>query len=207
MTDARELAKYAGFTEKEIQQLCQQYRMDVEEVCKWYDGYRLVQTLPVQNDGKRTEPIEVYSPRSVVQSMLSGEFKDYWNQTETFEALRSYIDMNFDGLRDAVLELMAGGDRKIDIRTFNNDMTTFHSYEDILTLLIHLGYLGYDTETKSVFIPNKELMDEFVSATAASQWSEIIRSVKRSDDLLQATWQQDAKAVAQHMCRIEEWNK
>ena len=80
MTDVRELAKYAGFTEKEIQRLCQQYRMDVEEVRKWYDGYRLVQTLPVQNEGKRTEPIEVYSPRSVVQSMLSGELKDYWNQ-------------------------------------------------------------------------------------------------------------------------------
>ena len=92
---------------------------------------------------------------------------------------------------------MAGGLRKIDIRTLNNDMTTFHSYEDILTLLIHLGYLGYDTEKKAVFIPNKELMDEFVSATAASKWSEILRSVKRSDDLLQATWQQDAEAVAQ----------
>ena len=192
MTNARELSQYAGFTTAEVRQLCQRYGRDFAEMREWYNGYRLKQT-----DGHTVRDCAIYNPRSVVMAARTGICDDYWNQTETFNALQLYIDMNYDGLRDAVLELMAGGTRKIDIRTFNNDMTTFHSYEDILTLLIHLGYLGYDFDTKSVFIPNKELMDEFVSATAASKWSEILRSVKRSDDLLQETWQQDAEAVAQ----------
>ena len=192
MTNGRELAWYAGFTTVEVQRLCQRYGRDFAQMREWYNGYRLKQT-----DGHTVQDCAIYNPRSVVMAARTGICDDYWNQTETFNALQLYIDMNFDGLRDAVLELMAGGTRKIDIRTFNNDMTTFHSYEDILTLLIHLGYLGYDFDTKSVFIPNKELMDEFVSATAASKWSEIIKSVKRSDDLLQATWAQDEEAVAQ----------
>ena len=196
MTDAGPIASYTGFTEDEVQKLCQEYQMSFPEIKAWYDGYCLRQTLPAGKSECRTMPIDIYSPRSVVQSMLLGELSDYWNQTETFNALQIYIDMNFEGLKDTILELMAGGSRKIDIRTFSNDMATFHSYEDILTLLIHLGYLGYDSEHKSVFIPNKELMDEFAAATAASKWSEIIKSVKCSDELLQATWQREAETVA-----------
>ena len=192
MTNAKELSRYVGFTMAETQGLCQYYERNFDEMREWYNGYRLKET-----DGGTVQNCSIYNPRSVVMAVRTGICDDYWNQTETFNALQLYIDMNFDGLRDAVLELMAGGMWKIDIRTFNNDMTTFHSMDDVLTLLIHLGYLGYDFDTKSVFIPNKELMDEFVSATAASKWSEIIKSVKRSDNLLQATWQQDAECVAE----------
>ena len=185
MTDPGPLASYVGFTELEIKQLCGKYAMDFEETKAWYDGYSF--------DGEKS----VYSPRSVVQSMLFHKFNNYWTQTETFEALKAYIDMNFDGLRDAILSLMAGGRQKIDIRSFSNDMTTFHNYEDVLTLLIHLGYLGYDFDQKEVFVPNKEILDEFVTAATRSEWMEIIRSVKKSDALLQATLDRDAVAVAQ----------
>ena len=106
--------------------------------------------------------------------MESGILDTYWTETETFEALKIYIDMNFSGLRDTVVKLMAGGRQKIDTRSFVNDMTTFHSADDVLTLLVHLGYLGYDFDTKEVFIPNREIMGEYVTATRVSQWSEII---------------------------------
>lgn len=36
------------------------------------------------------------------------KIENYWNQTETFEALQFYIDMNFDGLKDDVLSMIAG---------------------------------------------------------------------------------------------------
>lgn len=185
MTNAVPLDSYMGFTTDEVKALSEQYQVSFDEVKSWYDGYFL------KNIG------DIYSPRSVVQVMKTGIFDDYWNQTETFDALKVYIDMNYDGLRDAVLALMAGGRIKIDIRTFSNDMTTFSGYQDVLTLLIHLGYLGYDFDEKEVFIPNREVLMEFVSATRASKWDEIMHSVVLSEDLLRAAWKQDADKVAQ----------
>lgn len=168
-----------------MKDLCTRYNMDFIQTKEWYDGYRL------EGCG------EVYSPLSVVQSMLMGKFNNYWNQTETFEALRVYIDMNYDGLRDAILTVMAGGRVEIDSRSFVNDMVTFHSADDVLTLLVHLGYLGYDEPNKEIFVPNKEIMDEFVTATTRSEWSEVMRSIKKSKALLKATLEGDETAVAQ----------
>ncbi|MBR6267850.1 MAG: AAA family ATPase, partial [Selenomonadaceae bacterium] len=96
MTDAGPLAEYTGFTEAEVRKLCKSYQMDFEECKAWYDGYHF------------NEAGSIYSPCSVVQSMLSHKYSTYWNQTETFEALKVYIDMNYDGLREAVIALMAG---------------------------------------------------------------------------------------------------
>ena len=110
--------------------------------------------------------------------------------------MRVYIDMNFDGLRDAVITLMAGNRLHIDVRSFTNDMVTFNTYEDIFSLLVHLGYLAYDVEKQEVFIPNKEVMQEFVTATSVSRWHEIVNSVKKSRQLLQATFDRDEEAVA-----------
>lgn len=184
MMDAGALAEYVGFTEQEVKDLCACYHMDFEETKGWYDGYELV------------EVGSVYSPRSVVQSMLSQKFNNYWNQTETFEALKIYIEMNFDGLKDAVIAMMSGGRIRIDTRSFVNDMSTFSNRDDVLTLLIHLGYLGYDFTKKEVFIPNKEIMDEFFTATRTAGWEEVLQAVQQSDQLLDAVYRGDEKTVA-----------
>lgn len=184
MTNPKQLAEFVGFTESEVRNLCSRYNMDYEETKRWYDGYQF----------ERTE--HIYSPRSVISAMLSQCFDSYWNQTETFEALRDYIVMNYEGLKDAVIELMAGGRKIIDTGSFSNDMTTFSAADDILTLLIHLGYLGYDFRTKEVFIPNSEIAAEFLTAVKSAGWNEVVCAVKSSFDLLQNTWQLDEKAVA-----------
>lgn len=145
MLDPGPLAAYVGFTEEEVQKLCERYQMDMTEVKSWYDGYSFEQ-----------EP-SVYSPRSVVNCMRFRKIGNYWNQTETFEALQMYIDMNFDGLRDDVLSMLAGEHVPINTGSFTNDMTTFRTEDDVLTLLIHLGYLGYDAENRCIFIPNNEV--------------------------------------------------
>ncbi|MFP3154389.1 ATP-binding protein [Lachnospiraceae bacterium ZAX-1] len=184
MTDPRQLAEYVGFTENEVMKLCEKYQRDFDEAKRWYDGYQFV------------DAPSVYSPRSVVTAMLSGNFNDYWNQTETFEALKIYIEMNFDGLKDTVVALLAGERKKINIGKFSNDMATFINYNDVLALLIHLGYLGYDFETSEVFIPNKEITDEYVNAIEGAGWTEVIDAITVSDELLQATWNQEENIVA-----------
>ena len=122
-------------------------------------------------------------------TVLTGICDSYWNRTETFEALRFYIDMNFEGLKDDVLSMLAGERIPVNTGTFSNDMTTFYSEDDVLTLLIHLGYLGYDFSYKEVFIPNSEVRGEYINAVAASQWGEVSKALKNSSDTLQAIWQ------------------
>ena len=129
--------------------------------------------------------------------MRFGKIGNYWNQTETFEALRIYIDMNFEGLKDDVISMIAGKSVPVNIGSFANDMATFHTEDDVLTLLIHLGYVSYDYDSKTVKIPNEEVRAEYVNSVAASEWGEVSKSLKNSADTLEAIWQKRPKQVAE----------
>ena len=185
MIDPGPLASYVGFTEDEVQSLCERYQIDPEEVKRWYDGYSF-------ESGR-----SVYSPRSVVNCMRFGRMGNYWNQTETFEALQVYIDMNFDGLKEDVLSMIAGERVPVNTGSFINDMTTLRTEDDVLTLLIHLGYLGYDGDNKCVFIPNGEVRSEYVNAVSVSDWGEVSKALKNSAETLHAIWQKRPEQVAE----------
>ncbi|MCL2323143.1 MAG: ATP-binding protein [Oscillospiraceae bacterium] len=190
MTNPKEMTEFVGFTQDEVIALCEKHKMDYEEMAEWYDGY----SFPNMKN--------IYNPKSVIEAILSKQFDNYWSQTETYEALKIYIKTDYDGLKDAIIKLLAGERKQIDISSFTNDMVTFESYNDILTLLIHLGYLGYDFETKEVFIPNKEISDEFVTAVKNVGWDEITSSLKSSYSLLKATWNMDSVAVAEAIEKV-----
>ena len=185
MIDPGPLSEYVGFTEEEVEKLCGQYKMDIEEVKSWYDGYSF--------EGAKS----VYSPRSVVSCMRFRKMGNYWNQTETFETLQIYIDMNFDGLREDVLSMIAGDRIPVDTGSFTNDMVTLRTEDDVFTLLIHLGYLGYDERDRCVFIPNGEVRSEYVNAVSVSEWGEVSKALKNSADTLNAIWQGRPKQVAE----------
>ena len=136
---------------------------------------------------------------AVTELMENREFKSYWAGTETYEALKIYIDRNFDGLREAIIEMLNGIRCKVHTRKFQNDMTTLQTKDDIFTLLVHLGYLTLDKQTEEVFIPNREIAQEFLYAADSSNWSGLIQALKRSDSLLESTWKLDSEAVAQGM--------
>ncbi len=156
-----------GFTEDEVKDLCKTYRMDFEKVNYWYDGYLL-------ND------MHIYNPMAVTECMESGDFQSYWTGTETYEALKIYMDMNYDGLKEAVIAMLGNARCKVNTRKFQNDMTTFQSKDDILTLLVHLGYLTCDRTTEEVFIPNQEIAQEFLNAADNPRWDGLLGAVKRS---------------------------
>lgn len=193
MTNPRSLSEYVGFTEKEVVQLCKDYNMDFEEIKRWYDGYSFGQ-------------MHIYNPNSVVKSMLDGECSNYWTSTETYESLKNYISMNFDGLKDAIIQMIAGGRCKIDTNTFENDMVSFQSRDDVLTVLVHLGYFAYNKKTQEVTIPNEEVRAAFIRAIKKSNWNYVIEAITASDGLLQATWRGDAEMVAQGIDQVHEAN-
>lgn len=173
MTDPGNMAEYFGFTEKEVENLCIEYGMNIEETKAWYNGYGLY------SHNKQEDILySICNPKSVVEAMLRHRFGNYWNQTETYEALKIYIQMNMDGLKDAIIEMLAGNSVRINIGTFHNDMTTFATRDDILTLLVHLGYLTYDVEKESVRIPNKEVAQEYINAISTMDWKEAISQIK-----------------------------
>jgi hypothetical protein len=189
MTDQSFFEEYTGFTDKEVQGLCERFSMDYAETGSWYDGYQL------------TEFKHVYNPKSVVEAMLRRRFSNYWTSTETYDALKVYMDMDFDGLRSDIVRMLGGVRVKVNTRSFQNDMCTFKTKDDVLTLLIHLGYLGYDSEEKEAFIPNREIIEEFENAMSIGGWTEVMNVLKASQRLLEDTLSGYAGRVAEGLDR------
>ncbi|RKI40813.1 AAA family ATPase [bacterium D16-51] len=188
------LEEYVGFTEKEVMALYEEYGLEYGKAKYWYDGY-------VFGDG-----IHVFNPKSVVDSIRRNRFASYWTRTETYESLKGYINIDFSGLRETVVCMIAGGRCKVNPDKFQNDITTFHDRDDILTLLIHLGYLAYDFEAKEAYIPNEEVKGEFRNAVEGSRWDIVGKLIEESEKLLQATWRLDCEAVAEGLDRVHMEN-
>ncbi|MDE7433056.1 MAG: ATP-binding protein [Lachnospiraceae bacterium] len=185
MTNQKMLERYTGFTEDEVKALCEKFDMDFAETSSWYDGYMF----------KKYQ--HIYNPRSVVEAMRCQDFSNYWTSTETYEALKIYMDMDFDGLRSDIVQLLGGGRIRVNTRSFQNDMRNFRTKDDILTLLIHLGYLGYDSGTKEAFIPNKEIIEEYENAMSVGGWSEVMHVLQASEKFLEDTLRGNSENVAE----------
>ena len=186
------LVNYIGFTEQEVKALCRRYDMDFEGMKYWYDGYSF----------RRLE--SVYSPNSVMEAIKRDEFGSYWTRTETYESLRIYIDLDEDGLKEAVIQMLAGEQVRVDVGTFQNDMTNIRKKDDVLTLLVHLGYLAYDSRQEKVYIPNEEVKKEFLRAVSTSRHKEMVKLIQDSERLLEQTLNMDENAVSS---TIEEIHK
>ena len=189
MTDARIFSKYIGFTEEEVRMLCEKYHRDFSKTKHWYDGYLL-------------EQYQVYNPKAVVELMIWNKFQSYWSDTGTYEAIVPLINMDFDGLKTAIIEMLSGNSVEIDPTTFQNDMVNFTCRDDILTCLIHLGYLGYDQDTHSAFVPNEEIRQELAKAVKRKKWNEFLTFQQESSELLDATLDMDADTVARSIEKI-----
>ena len=202
-----QFASYTGFTEDEVKELCDKYNVHYEDISSWYDGYVVNTDIPIEMRDKyrageyEDKTISIYSPLSVVEAVSTGVIQNYWNKTESYEALAEYIRMDYGGLKEAVTLLMDGDRVGVDLATYQNDMTSFHGRDDVLAMLVHLGYLGYDTDTKEVYIPNREILDEFKTSTKSEEWVDTFKSFKKSQELLKATWECDADKVAE----LLEW--
>lgn len=189
MTDQDVFEEYTGFTEAEVRELCARYQMDFVLTGSWYDGYLL------------TRFRHIYNPKSVVEAMRRHRLSSYWTATETYDALKAYIDMDFDGLRADIVQMLGGAHVRVNTLSFQNDMRSFKTKDDVLTLLIHLGYLAYDSQTEEAFIPNKEIVREFENAMSVGGWAEVMRVLRESEKLLEDTLSCDGKSVAKALDR------
>ncbi len=191
MTESDELAPYFGFTEDEVRRLCEKYDMPFESVKLWYNGYVF-------------DNYHMYNPNSVCSAMTKRKLRSYWKNTSAFDTINTFITLNFDGLKEAVVAMLNDQKISVNVSNFKNDLSLIYSKDDALTALIHLGYLGYDAERRQAFIPNYEVKTAFQSALETGVWKDIADTLSRCDDLMWATIDKDAEKVAEIIEKAHE---
>ncbi len=203
-------APYMGFTEEETEALAVRHHMSMGELRRWYDGYELPYVDKTRNT--RTS-VRCFAPFSVMSACENGSVGRYWTSSEAFGALRLYIDTDFDGLQQAIVQALGGASVPVRVAKFDNDPHDVGSVDEMLTLLCHLGYLAYDEDTSTACVPNKEVRAELREALEESRHTEVARIVRKSDELLEATWDLDERAVARaiadahdHGCAMRFYN-
>ena len=148
MVKAKDFAPYIGFTEEETRSLCEKYQVDFQKVKEWYNGYNLNGTA-------------MYNPLSVVEAVANHDFDQHWTETGTYSDIRELININMDGVLDSILLMLSGEKIPLNIHGCKNDMHTFANKDQVITTLVHLGYVAYDSQTKEAYIPNKEVQKVF----------------------------------------------
>ena len=184
MLEPMDMAHFFGFTKKEVQTLAEKHRLDFNELEKWYDGYQI------------GDELSIFNPNSVMMALQSHRCRSFWASTGAYDAVARYIQMNYEGLKDNIIQMLAGGRCKVNPTKFQNDMSIIRSKDDVLTVLIHLGYLSYSWQKSECYIPNKEVAGEMVNAIEDNNWTEVMKALNASEDLLQATLDGDEEAVA-----------
>ena len=194
MVEPRRMSQFLGFTKNEVKSLAEKHQMDFEELLKWYDGYQI------------GDELSMFNPNSVMQAIDTGRCRSYWATTGAIDAVTNYINMNYEGLKDDIIYMLAGGRCKVNPTKFQNDMSVIRSKDDVLTVLIHLGYLGYDWREDECYIPNKEVGGEMANAVETNNWTPVVNALQQSKQLLADTLAGDAEAVARAIEAVHDEN-
>ena len=184
MIDPAFLASCYGFTNEEVQTLAERHGASMESLKLWYDGYKI---------GSETS---IYNPYSVMKALQRRSCRSYWTTTGAYDSVITYIQMNFEGLKDDIIRMLAGERVYVDTTEFLNDMHIVRSKNDVLTVLIHLGYLAYDEDAQECYMPNKEVADEMNNAIEATSWEPLARTIQNSKALLESTIADNEDAVS-----------
>ena len=180
MVESGVLDSYFGFTANEVRQLCDKYGLDYDECCRWYDGYHF------RIAG------EMFNPKSLVQAISRKRCGNYWSQSGSYDAVRDYIMLNFDGVKDAVIRMMGGEKVDVDVASFHNSMDSFHTKNDVFTYLLHIGY-----------IPNEEVRQQWVHALQITDdYKEVIKLLESSKALMNSLLAKDEAALAEALDKV-----
>ena len=175
MVEPRKMAPYFGFTKDEVRMLAEKYHADFDDLEKWYDGYQI------------GDEHSVFNPNSVIQALDTGRCRSFWASTGAYDPVAQYIQMNYEGLKDDIIKMLAGGRCKVNPTKFQNDMSVVRSKDDVFTVLIHLGYLSFDWRSSECYIPNREVAGEMINAVEDNHWGTVVKAIRDSDELLKAT--------------------
>lgn len=201
-------ARYTGFLEEDVRKICDKYHADFRKMKRWYDGYTV------------GEVQSVYNPYSVICAAKKKKYTSYWRQTSAADNLLTYIEMDEEGLQGDIAQLIAGETIEINTSSFKNDVTGFKLKDDVLTLLVHLGYLAYEQKVEIlgegddedeiirefVHIPNDEIRLEFSNILKMTKHEVLVDLLSNSKKLLQDTISGNEEAVAKAIDEVRQMN-
>ena len=189
MLSSGDLAPYFGFTEEEVADIVKSpdCKVSHQNLKEWYEGYKI-------------KGIDIYNPNSVCKAVSRNECISYWSKTSSNEEIVRLINMDFDGIKEDIINLIEGDEVTFSCANFQNDMVTLKDKNDVFSLLVCLGYLGC-AETKNQFrkvayVPNAEIKAVLLDIVREQNWYERIETIKRSENLLKAIKELDGTTVA-----------
>ena len=187
MIEPNEMAPYFGFTTDEVSKLCEEFGLDIAECKKWYDGYKFANF-----------DSDIYNPQAVVSAVRNKHCGSYWSQTGSYQPISLQINRDVDGIREAIILMLADREVPVDVKGYLNSLDTIKTREHILTYLIHLGYLAYNSKEKRCRIPNNEIKDRWSTIISdASNYTKVKDVIAKSDQLLEDTISLKSDKVAE----------
>ncbi len=175
----KNMAPYFGFTSSEVKQLCEQYGLSYDECCRWYDGYKLYIDK---------EYTDVFNPQAVAEAIRDGECNSYWPETASYLPVSEQIDRNANGIQEAIVQMITKESVPVDVSGFLNSLDKIETRDEILTYLIHLGYLSYDAQNRTCTIPNLEIQKRWkLIVSRARNYAKVNEVLALSDQLLKDT--------------------
>ena len=185
-------SQYYGFTENEVKTLCEKYKLDFETTKFWYDGYKV-------------GVYDLYNPNSIIELAKHGVYKSYWSATAAYDLVKEAINLNFEGLKDDIIKLCSGTSIRIyDIESFNTAEKNFPNKDSIYVYLVHLGYLGYNDEESTIYVPNEETRRELLHSVRDNHWPQYEGALKLSEQVVLATENKDTETVANLLAKVHE---
>ena len=187
-----DFSQYYGFTENEVKTLCEKYKLDFETTKFWYDGYKV-------------GVYDLYNPNSIIELAKHGVYKSYWSATAAYDIVKEAINLNFEGLKDDIIKLCSGTSIRIyDIESFNTAEKSFPNKDSIYVYLVHLGYLGYNDEESTIYVPNEETRRELLHSVRDNHWPQYESALKLSEQVVVATENKDTETIANLLAKVHE---
>ena len=185
-------SQYYGFTENEVKTQCEKYKLDFETTKFWYDGYKV-------------GVYDLYNPNSIIELAKHGVYKSYWSATAAYDLVKEAINLNFEGLKDDIIKLCSGTSIRIyDIESFNTAEKNFPNKDSIYVYLVHLGYLGYNDEDSTIYVPNEETRRELLHSVRDNHWPQYESALKLSEQVVVATENKDTETIANLLAKVHE---
>ena len=144
---------FFGLSEEEVEEALKYFEMDyqIEEVKKWYDGYKF--------GGK-----EIYNPWSILNYLRTKELRAYWVNTSDNALIYENLSVANMDVFNSLEKLFEGKEIKKEISPFFT-FEELERYNGIWQLMVYNGYLKLNQKLEDdeylLTIPNYEIQTFF----------------------------------------------
>lgn len=129
--------------------------------------------------------------------MTNNQLKNYWTGSGPYDEIFCYIKNNVADIRDDLIWMVSGEGVEARMMEYAATASELETKDQIYSAMVVYGLLTYEEEEGKVFIPNKELMDQFDELLISNEnLGYVNRLAKESAVMLKATLAGDTQTMA-----------